>query len=188
MLILPVICDARRGWAFSDYSILAGPQSRFASQSTWGYDFQYDRFNSTCIRRRNYFGIGVNFALNDHYSEIGLKGMYNPTHYVVQISRNSNLYPYFFLQGNYAKTTVNVQQATEPLTVNGFLYRPGIGISGNFLENRLMSMRTYLQFGMNTQIGTSQNFQSIWVLEFKLGIGFNAKRKSADEKSLKTPG
>jgi hypothetical protein len=94
-LILPMTCDAKVGWSFTDYSLLAGQQYRLGQRPLWSFEFQYDKFIRTCIGRTHYHGIGANYSFNNNQSELGIKFMYNPTSLKIIVSRSIKFYPYY---------------------------------------------------------------------------------------------
>jgi hypothetical protein len=175
-LILPLTSDAKFGWSFTDYSLLAGQQYRFSQRPLLAFEFQYDRFHTSCLRQRKYFGIGANYSFNDNYSELGLKAMWNPTRLTILASRSTKFYPYLFGQGNYYQTKAQNPLTTENKPNNGFGFRPGLGLTGNLREDKVLSIRTYLQLGYNIPFDKTQIFKNSLTLEFKLGFGINSRR------------
>ncbi len=187
-LILPLTCDAKFGWSFTDYSLLAGQQYRFGQRPLWSFEFQYDRFSTNCLRQRKYFGIGANYSFNDKYNEHGLKAMWNPTRLTVLVSRSTKFYPYLFGQGNFIQTKTQNPLTTENKPRNSYSFRPGLGLTGNFREDKILSLRTYIQVGYNIPFdNNTQNFKNSLTLEFKLGIGINARHiKRNKQKDIET--
>lgn len=180
-------CDAKFGWSFTDYSLLAGQQYRFGQRPLWTFEFQYDRFSTSCLRQRKYFGIGANYSFNNNNSELGLKAMWNPTRLTILASRSTKFYPYLFGQGNYFQKNTQNSLTTENKPINGFGFRPGLGLTGNFREDKVLSIRTYLQLGYNIPFDKTQNFKNSLTLEFKLGFGINARRiKRNQQKDIET--
>lgn len=175
-LIIPLTCDAKFGWSFTDYSLLVGQQYRFGQRPLWAFEFQYDRFSTNCLKQRKYCGIGANYSFNDNYSEIGLKAMWNPTRLAVLASRSTKFYPYLFGQGNFIQTKTQNPLTAENKPINSYSFRPGLGLTGNFREDKVLSIRTYIQLGYNIPLENAQNFKNSLTLEFKLGIGINARR------------
>jgi hypothetical protein len=175
-LILPLTCDAKFGWSFTDYSLLAGQQYRFGQRPLWSFEFQYDKFSSSCLRHTHYKGIGVSYNFNDNQTEFGLKGMWNPTNWTVLASRSTKFYPYLFGQGNFIQTKTPSTIAGENKQIKSYSFRPGLGLTGNFLENKVLNIRTYLQLGYNIPSSNGQNFKNSLTLEFKLGFGINSRR------------
>ena len=102
--MLPITFFGRFGWSFSDYSILAGQQRGFVLQPKWNFELQFDKYSKSCTHQSHYCGAGINYSVSDRETEIGLKGMFNPTRFNLMISRTVKIYPYLFGQGNYMLT------------------------------------------------------------------------------------
>lgn len=166
-------CEAQFGWSFKDYSLLAGQQYRLGQRALWAFEFQYDRYGRSCIEQKKYCGIGVNYSFNKSYKELGLKVMWNPTRLTILASRSTKFYPYLVGQVNYIQTNAHNSFEVENKFQTSFGFRPGLGITGNFRENKVLSIRTYLQLGYNIPFENSQNFSNSLTLELKLGFGIN---------------
>lgn len=186
-LILPLTSNARFGWSFTDYSILAGQQYRFEQRPLWSFEFQYDKCSKHCLRETHYRGIAVNYSFNNNQTEIGLKGMWNPTNWTVLASSSTKFYPYLFGQGNYLQTKSQDPITAENKQINSYNFRPGLGLTGNFREDNVLNIKTYLQLGYNIPFNSTQNFKNALTLEFKLGFGINTRRlKRNQQKELET--
>lgn len=179
IMILPLTVSAKFGWSFNDYSFLFGQQYRIGQNFLWGIDFQYDRYRKNCLARKRYFGFGANYSFNSGYYEVGIKGMWNPTNLLIMPSRTIKFYPYLFGQGNY--TAVKVLNNISPETATGYSIRPGIGLTGNIRDNKVLSIRTYLQAGYNIPFNNTQSFKSSLTIEFKVGIGINSRKLKRDK-------
>ena len=184
IIILPLTCEARFGWSFTNYSIITGQQYRIGQRPLWGFELQYDRFSSSCLTHKKYFGIATNYSFNDTYNEIGLKFMWNPTRQVILFSRSIKFYPYLFGQGNYVQTKLQ-----EPLTagirkMSGYNFRPGLGVTGNIRETKVISIRTYVQLGFNIPIDNALKPKNPLTFEFKVGIGINARQLKRDKQTI----
>ena len=94
--MLPITFFGRFGWSFSDYSILAGQQRGFVLQPKWNFELQFDKYSKSCTHQSHYYGAGINYSVSDRETEIGLKGMFNPTRFNLMISRTVKIYPYLF--------------------------------------------------------------------------------------------
>ncbi len=169
-------CDAKFGWSFTDYSFLCGQQYRFGQPSLWSFEFQYDKFSKSCTRQTHYYGIGANYSYNDNQSELGIKYMWNPTFLKIMVSRSTKFYPYLFGQGNFIQTKSQDQISTENKQINSYSLKPGLGLTGNFRDYKVLSIRTYLQIGYNISYDFPQNFKNSLTLEFKMGFGINARQ------------
>lgn len=176
ILILPMTCEAHFGWAFTDYSLLAGQQYTFGQRPLWSIEFQYDKYSRSCISRTHYHGIGLNYNFNNYQSELGIKYMWNPTHLIILVSRSAKFYPYLFAQGGFIQLKRKEQIINENKKIHGYNFRPGVGLTGNFRENKVLSIRIYLQLGYNILIDNSQSFKNPLALEFKLGFGINTRQ------------
>ena len=186
-LILPLTVDAKIGWSFVDYSLMAGQQYRFGQQALLGFDFQYDKCSKSCTRYSNYKGIGVSCNFNNSQTELGIKGMWNPTRLIVFVSRSTKFYPYLFGQGNFIQTKSQNPVTIENKQMNCYNIRPGLGLTGNFRDYKVLSIRTYIQVGYNIPFNSAQNLKNSLTFEFKLGLGLNAMRlKRNQEKELET--
>jgi len=180
-------CDAKFGWSYTDYSLLAGQQYRIGQRPLWSFEFQYDKFSSSCLRQTHYKGIGVSYSFNDNQTEFGLKGMWNPTRWTVLASRSTKFYPYLFGQGNFIQTKILDPITAENNQIKSYSLRPGLGLTGNFREDKILSIRTYLQIGYNIPFNSSQNFKNSMTIEFKLGFGINTRRiKRNQQKEIET--
>lgn len=171
-----------------DYSLLVGQQYRFGQRPLWSFEIQYDRFSTNCLRQRKYFGIGANYSFNDNYSELGLKAMWNPTRLTVLVNRSTKFYPYLFGQGNFIQSIAQNPLTIENKPINNYSFRPGLGLTGNFREDKILILRTYIQVGYNIPFdNNTQNFKNSLTLEFKLGIGINARQiKKNKQKDIET--
>lgn len=169
-------CLGKFGWSFADYSIFAGQQYRFGQRPLWNFELQYDKYRKSCTYQSHYFGIGLNYSFNDNQTEIGVKGMYNPTRFKFLVSRTIKFYPYFFGQGNYIQTKSIDQTSTETKPADSYSFRPGLGLSGNIRDDKVLCIRTSIQVGYNIPFNNAQSFKNSLTLEFKVGIGINARR------------
>ena len=124
--MLPITFFGRFGWSFSDYSILAGQQRGFVLQPKWNFELQFDKYSKSCTHQSHYYGAGINYSVSDRETEIGLKGMFNPTRFNLMISRTVKIYPYLFGQGNYMLTKPLEPFKIENKTISGFIFRPGL--------------------------------------------------------------
>ena len=175
-IILPLTCLGKFGWSFADYSILAGQLYRFGQRPLWNFELQYDKYSKSCLHQSHYFGFGLNYSFNDIQTEYGLKGMYNPARYKIMVSRTVKFYPYLFGQGNYIQTKSVDPITTENKQINKYGFRPGLGLSGNIREDKVLCIRTSLQVGYNIPLDNAQSFKNSLTLEFKVGVGINTKR------------
>jgi len=91
-------------------------------------------------------------------------------------SHSTKFYPYLFGQGNFIQTKSQDQVTSENKQINRYSFRPGLGLTGNFREDKILSIRTYLQIGYNILINNTQNFKNSLAFEFKLGFGINSRR------------
>jgi hypothetical protein len=97
------------------------------------------------------------------------------------------LYPYLFGQANFVQTKTQNLITTEDLKVNSYSFRPGLGLTGNFMENNEVSIRTSLQLGYTLPFENIQNSKNPLMLEFKLGLGLNvAKLKRNRQQNAET--
>lgn len=175
-IILPLTCFGKFGWSFADYSILAGQQYRFGLRPLWNFELQYDKYSKSCIHQSHYFGFGLNYSFNDNQTELGLKGMWNPTRFKIMVSRTVKFYPYLFGQGNFLQTKITDPITTENKQITGYSIRPGLGLSGNIRDNKTLCIRTSLQVGYDIPFDNAQSFKNSLTLEFKVGIGINVRR------------
>lgn len=143
----------------------------FGQKPLWSVDFQYDRYSKTCINRTHYFGLGIVYAKNRNYEELGAKVMWNPTRVVLVASRTAKFYPYLFGQANYIRLIPQVNGA-----FNGYGVRPGIGITGNLRDDQLVNIRTHLQVGCTIPLDNLPTNKVSLAIELKVGLGINAKR------------
>lgn len=169
-------CLGKFGWSFADYSILAGQQYRFGQRPLWNFELQYDKYSSSCLHQSHYFGIGLNYSFNDNQTEFGLKGMLNPTHFKIMVSRAVKFYPYLFGQGNFIQTKSFDPITTESKQISNYGFRPGLGLTGNIREDKILSIRTSLQVGYNILLNNGQSLKNSLTLEFKVGVGINLRR------------
>ena len=172
----PINSKAYRVWTFSDLSFSVGQQYRFSQNPLQSYEIQYDKYFSGCRGAKYYRGIGLNYSHNKHQTEHGVKLMWNPTHLLLAISRNSKLFPYLYGQGNFNQTKLIDPTTTNPKNKNSFSLRPGFGVTGYFKVSKLLSIRTYLQMGYHLQSNILQNFKNSLTLELKVGIGINTNQ------------
>jgi hypothetical protein len=173
-------CVAKLGLSFTDFSLLTGQQYRNVQRPLWAIEFQFDRFSSNCLRQRKYFGIGAIYSFNTDNKEIGLKAMWNPTNLTFLASRSTKFYPYLFGQFNLQNPLT-----TETYPFNNFGLRPGLGLTGRFQVDKILSIRSYLQLGYNTLVDNKQNFKNALTFEFKIGIGFNAGQGKSNQQKDK---
>ncbi len=169
-------CEAKLGWSFADISILSGQQYRYGQRSLWSLEVQYDRVHKNCRMHRKYFGFAANYSFNENYSERGLKVMWDPINSSFPISRMSRFYPYIFGQGNYSQEKSNDLLTSENKLINSYSFRPGLGLTANFKEPNLLSLRAYIQVGYNLPINHTPNFKNSLIFEFKVGVGLHARR------------
>jgi hypothetical protein len=180
--MFPMTCLAKFGWSFSDYSILAGQQYRFGQRPLWNFEFQFDKYSSSCLHQSHYFGIGLNYSFNENQTELGLKGMFNPTHFKIMVSRTIKFYPYLFGQGNFIKTKYLDQITNESKQISNYGFRPGLGLTGNIREDKVLSIRLSLQVGYNISFDNSQSLKNSLTFEFKVGFGINSRRLSRNKR------
>jgi hypothetical protein len=159
-----------------DYSLLAGQQYRFGQRPLGSFEFQYDKYRRSCLRKTHYKGFGVSYNFNDNQFEFGIKGLWNPTHITVMASHSTKFYPYLFGQLNFIQTKSQNSVTNENKHINSYGFRPGIGLTGNFRDYKVLSIRTYLQLGYNISFYNAQNLKNSLTLEFKLGFGINSRR------------
>jgi hypothetical protein len=172
VLLIPLTVEARYGWYFSDISIFGGQQYRFGQYSFWGFELSFDHALKSCIIKPRYYGVGLIYSVNYNQSEIGLKGSWNPTRLVMPITRSIKFYPYIFMQGNmvYTKNNIKIGE-TDP--EYGYNFRPGLGLTGNFRESSIVSIRTILQVGYNIGTANAKTFKEALAIEVKIGLGLN---------------
>lgn len=101
-----MVCVAKYGSAFRDFSILTGQQYRNGQNPLWGFDFQYDKYSRSCTRHTNYRGWGVNYNFNENKSELAIKSMWNPTRQIFWVTRSTKIYPYFFTQASFLQDKI----------------------------------------------------------------------------------
>ena len=169
-------CLSKFGWSFTDFSIFPGQQYKFGQRPFWNFEFQYDKYSSSCLHQSHYFGIGANYSYNENQTEFGLKGMLNPTRIKIMVSRTVKFYPYLFGQGNFIQTKSFDPITSERKQISNYGFRPGLGLTGNIREDKILSIRTSLQVGYNIVFNNSQSFKNSLTLEFKVGVGLNSRR------------
>jgi len=175
-------CLGKFGWSFADYSILAGQQYRFGQRPLWNFELQYDKYSSSCLHQSHYFGIGLNYSFNDNQTEYGLKGMLNPTHFKIMVSRTVKFYPYLFGQGNFIQTNSLDPITNERKQIGSYSFRPGLGLTGNVMEDKVLNIKTSLQVGYNIPFDNTQSVKNSLTLEFKVGIGINSRRLKSNRR------
>jgi hypothetical protein len=183
IISFPLTCLGKFGWRFADYSILAGQQYYYGQPSLWNLELQYDKYSKSCIHQSHYFGIGLNYSFNTNQKEFGLKFMYNPTRLKIMVSRTFKLYPYLFGQGNFIQTESIAFITNEKMQTSKYSFRPGIGLSGNIRENKILCIRTSIQAGYNIIFNNTQNTKKALTLEFKVGFGINVSKLKRNKQS-----
>lgn len=174
--MIPVICLGKVGWTFNDYSILAGQQYRVGLRPLQNHELQYDNYSTSCTRQSHYLGLGLNYSFNDNIKEFGIKAMYNPTRINIKVTRTIKFYPYFFGQGNFIQTKYTDPISAQNKQINKYGLRPGIGLSGNVRDNKVLNIRTSLQVGYNILFDNAESLKKPLTLEIKVGIGINSKK------------
>lgn len=175
---------AKFGWSFTDYSFLAGQQYRYKIGPLWSFEFQYDRYRSSCLTQKRYLGLGANYSFNGAYNEWGLKCMWNPTRLIIMTSRTIKFYPYIFGQGNYIVSKNYDNNTAETNLVSSYGFRPGLGLTGKIREDHALSIRTYLQVGYNIPFDSDQNFKKSISVEFKVGFALNSRKMKRNKQSI----
>jgi hypothetical protein len=92
------------------------------------------------------------------------------------VTRSVKFYPYLFGQGNFIQTRSIDPITTENKQISKYGFRPGVGLSGNIREDKVLCIRTSLQVGYNIPFDKAQSLKNSLTLEFKVGIGINSKR------------
>jgi hypothetical protein len=173
---LPFVCLARFDRPFTNYSLLTGQQYRLGKRPMMSLEFQFDRMCNRCRPLKNYLGISANYAFNNASSELGIKAMWNSTRYFYAITRTTTLIPYLFAQGSYLQKENEYQTHLATDQKGQYAFRPGLGVTTNFFPTRAINIRPHLQWGYDIAIKNTPRFTRPWVLELKIGIGFNPKR------------
>ena len=66
----------------------------------------------------------------------------------------------------------------------GYNFRPGLGVTGNIRETKVISIRTYVQLGFNIPIDNALKPKNPLTFEFKVGIGINARQLKRDKQTI----
>ena len=189
LLFVPVICFARIGWSFSSYSFLFGQQYRYNQKSIFTAELQYDFFRTSCTVRPVYYGASITYSEINNYSELGFKGMWNPTRIIIMANNILRFYPYMFTQANYFPQDQRGGFTSGMRSIGNYGVRTGIGLAGNFPELKILNFRCHIQLGYHQSYTISETFSNSLVVEFKIGAGINVlaiKRKShnSDETTM----
>lgn len=168
-LFIHVGCFASYGYRISTFSLLSGQQYQVNQLSLWTLSLQYDHLKKTCTSFSNYKGVGVYYNSRSDYSEIGIKGMINPTRIHFRFSRTSFFAPYLYGQVNYITKS---KQVETPLST--YLTTPGIGLTGIITEIKTLQIRSNFQIGYQIPLESSISDPS---LIFQVGIGIGLKSK-----------
>lgn len=172
-LLAPVFCCARIGWSFSSFSFLAGQQYRYNQKSILAAELQYDFFHTSCIERPVYYGASISYAQTKNFSELGLKGMWNPIRIILMANNYFRFYPYIFAQANYFSPNQSRDFVSGMSSIGNYGIRPGIGLAGNLPELRVLNFRCHVQVGYHKPFANTGTFTNSLVVEFKVGVGIN---------------
>jgi hypothetical protein len=89
-----------------------------------------------------------------------------------------------FGQGNYVQIKLQEPLISEIRKMSGYNFRPGLGVTGNIRETKVISIRTYVQLGFNMPIDNALKPKNPLTFEFKVGIGLNARQLKRDKQAI----
>lgn len=176
-LIMAINAEGRIGWRHAHYSILGGQQLMKNSQPFNSITFMYDYSFISCTSKPKYYGYSVSYNFNKNQSELSIQGFWNLFKKFHHINKTTYLAPNLGCQINSLNTRSN-----EPKFNQNYSIRPSFALTGNIGYNSRIAIRTVVLVGYTIPLNYSNANMNNFVLEFKLGIGFNKKAISRMKK------
>lgn len=166
-LLFPFFVSASGGFNDQLYSIHYGGSWRQGYRPGQQIELLAEHAFQSCIRKTTYYGFGISATFSPVYTEYGIRGLVNPTHYMWRLSRKMRVMPYCYLQ-------VNLKQQPESGRKADYNFRPGMGMS-LLVRNqfpRMITAGVQLGYTCNDRFTTNH-----LVLEATIGIGLRLHRR-----------
>ena len=182
LLVFPLWLNARAYSGFANFTCSGGVLMRKNTPLLYGFDFTYDSFSRSCTHFSSYRGGGVVVNSNGTSSELGVRGLFNPTRWYLALNRNIAFFPFLFCQLHWVFDKSKVTHPVDNKLWQRLTVRPGLGFTSHY-STHYPRLRLSAFIGYDVPLATLDHLSIAFVAEIKVGIAFSAFRSRRPEPS-----